>query len=315
MNIAVRAGEISNLRAELGGLLHDTPCNVAVAGDREALALDGVVLVLQDFLQIVDSAVAGRFRTDQGAAVAHALAGQNTVLPDALQTAVLAVQVADLTAADAHVARGNVDVRPDVAVQSGHEALAEAHDFRVGLAGRIEVGAALCAAHGQAGQGVLESLLEAEELDDAFVNVLLEADAALVRADGAVELAAPAAVCMVFALVIHPADAEREHSFRLDHSLQKVDLLVFGMRIHDRGNGRENLFYSLNEFRLIPVCLLDIVDDTGNISIHFGKSSSKNCTNLLRSFCRLLKIIISHPRQKYKRGCLCEMTEIICRNS
>ena len=270
--------------------------------------------MLQDFLQIVDSAVAGCFRTDQGAAVGHALAGQNAVLPDALQAAVLAVQVADLTAADAHVARGNVDVGPDVAVQSRHEALAETHDLRVGLAGGIEVGAALCAAHGQAGQGVLESLLEAEELDDAFVNVLLEAQAALVRADGAVELAAPAAVCMVFALVIHPADAEREHSFGLDHSLQKVDLLVFGMRIHDRGNGRENLFYSLNEFRLIPVCLLDIVDDTGNISIHFGKSSSKNCTNLLRSFCRLLKIIISHPRQKYKRGCLCEMTEIICRN-
>ena len=73
------------------------------------------------------------------------------------------------------------------------------------------------------------------------------------------------------------------------------------MRVHDRGNGRENLFYSLNEFRLVSVCLLDIVDDTGNISIHFGKSSSKNCTNLLRSFYRLLKIIISHPRQKYKR--------------
>ena len=77
-----------------------------------------VVLVLEDFLQIVDSAVAGGFRTDQGAAVAHALAGQDAVLPDALQAAVLAEQVADLAAANAHVTGGNVDVRPDVAVQS-----------------------------------------------------------------------------------------------------------------------------------------------------------------------------------------------------
>ena len=100
VNVTIGAGEVGDLGAELGSLLHDAPADVAVAGDRQALALDGIVLVLQDFLQIVDCAIAGGFRTDQGAAVAHALAGQNTVLPDALQTAVLAVQVADLAAAN-----------------------------------------------------------------------------------------------------------------------------------------------------------------------------------------------------------------------
>ena len=119
-------------------------------------------------------------------------------------------------------------------------------------------------------------LLEAHELDNAFVDVLLEAQAALVRADRAVELAAPAAVGMIVAVVIHPADTEREHSLRLDHSLQQVDLLIFRMCIHDRGDRRQNFFYGLDEFRLVRVGLLDVIDDTGDISIH-------NCI-LLNSF-------------------------------
>ena len=279
MDIAVGTCEVGDLGTEHSSLLHDAPAHVAVAGNGNALALDGVVLVLQDFLEIIDSAVAGRFRTNQGAAVAHALAGENAVLPDTLQAAVLAVQVADLAAANAHVTSGNVDVGPDVAVQSGHEALAESLDFCGRFAGGVEVGAALCAAHGQAGQRVLEGLLEAEELDNAFVDVLLEAQAALVRADGAVELAAPAAVGVIFALVVHPADAEGKHTLGLNHSLQQVDLLVLGMCVHDRGDGRQNFLNGLNEFRFIAVGSFDIIDDTCYVSIHFGKSSSKSVSS------------------------------------
>ena len=84
---------------------------------------------------------------------------------------------------------------------------------------------------------------------------------------------------MIFALVIHPADAEREHSFRLDHALEQVDLLVFGMGVHDRGHGRKNFLNRLNEFRLVGMRRLYIIDDTGYISIHFGKSSSKMIPN------------------------------------
>ena len=90
----------------------------------------------------------GGLRADQGATVAEALAGEDAVLPSALQAAILAEQVADLTAAHAHVAGGDVHVRPNVAVQSRHEALAEAHDLGVGLAGGIKVGAALGTADG-----------------------------------------------------------------------------------------------------------------------------------------------------------------------
>src|SRR5699024_7213281 len=106
---------------------------------------------------------------DQGAAVALALAGEHAVLKGALQAAVLAEEIADLAAAHADVAGRHVDIGADVAVQRVHKALAEAHDFGVRLAAGVKVGAALAAADGQAGQGVLEHLLKAQELDDAGV--------------------------------------------------------------------------------------------------------------------------------------------------
>ena len=71
---------------------------------------------------------------------------------------------------------------------------------RVGFALGVEVAAALAAADGQAGEAVLEDLLEAEELDDAEVHRGMEAQAALVGADGAVELHAVAAVDVHVAL-------------------------------------------------------------------------------------------------------------------
>ena len=268
MDVAVGTCEVGDLGAELGGLLHDAPADVAVAGDRQALALDGVALVLQDFLQIVDCAVAGGFRTDQGAAVAHALAGQNAVLPNALQAAILTEQVADLATAHAHITGGNVDVRPDVAVQSGHEALAETHDFCVGLAGGIEVGAALTAADGQAGQAVLEGLLKAQELNDALVHVLLETKTALVGADSTVELATPAAVGVPLTVIIAPHHAEGEHTLRLDHTTQQIDLLVLGVLLDHRLQRGQNLFDGLDELRLIAMLGSNVLQNACQISIH-----------------------------------------------
>ena len=104
------------------------------------------------------------------------------------QPLVLAEQEADLAAAHADVAGRHVGVRADVAEQLGHEALAEAHHFVVGLALGVEVRAALAAAHRQRGQGVLEDLLEGQELQHAEVDRRVEAQPALVGADGAVHL-------------------------------------------------------------------------------------------------------------------------------
>src|SRR5690606_41500146 len=65
---------------------------------------------------------------------------------------------------------GDVGVLADMAVQLGHEALAEPHDLGVAAALRVEVGAALAAADRHAGERVLERLLEPEELDDPEVR-------------------------------------------------------------------------------------------------------------------------------------------------
>ena len=224
--------------------------------------------MLQHFLQIVHSAVAGGLRTDQGAAVAHALTGQNAVLPHALQAAVLAIQVADLAAAHAHVTGGNVDVGPDVAIQSGHEALAETHDLGVGLAGGIEVGTALGAADGQAGQAVLEGLLEAQELDDALIHVLLEAQAALVGADRAIELAAPAAVGVPLTIIVAPHNTEGEHTLRLDHAAQQIDLLILRVLLDHRLQRGQDFLDGLDELGLIAVLGLDVFQHACQISIH-----------------------------------------------
>ncbi len=88
---------------------------------------------------------------------------------------VLPEQVADLAAADAYVAGGHVGELADVAAELGHEALAELHHFHVALAVRIEVGAALAAAHGKGGERVLEDLLESQELEEAEVDRGVEA--------------------------------------------------------------------------------------------------------------------------------------------
>ena len=80
---------------------------------------------------------------------------------------------------------------------------------------------------------------------------------------------------MIFALVIHPAYAECKHSFRFDHAVEQVGLDIFGMRVDDGGKRRKNFFNGLDKFRLVAVLFLHILDDTCNICIHFGKSSSK----------------------------------------
>ena len=81
---------------------------------------------------------------------------------------VLAEQVADLAAAHADVTGGHVGVLgrcggDSSVMKDWQKRMTSASDLPL----RVEVGAALAAADGQAGQGVLEDLLEAEELDDA----------------------------------------------------------------------------------------------------------------------------------------------------
>ena len=94
---------------------------------------------------------------------------------------------------------------------------------------RVEVGAALAAADALGGQGVLEDLLEAEELDDAGVDRGVEAQAALVGAQRGVELDAEAAVDVDLAGVVDPRDPEHDLALGLDDALQEGALGVVGV--------------------------------------------------------------------------------------
>ena len=124
-----------------------------------------VPLISEHFFHIIAQAVTGRLGTSQRAAVGQALAGQNAGELVA-QALVLAVHEADLTAANADIARRYVGELADVLGKLSDERLAETHNLCVRLALRVKVRTALAAAHGQAGQAVLEALLKAEELDN-----------------------------------------------------------------------------------------------------------------------------------------------------
>ena len=113
--------------------------------------------------------------------------------------------------------------------------------------------AALAAAHGEGGEAVLEGLLKAEELDDGGSDGGVEAQAALVGADGAVELHAEAAVDADLAVVVHPGDGELDEALRLHKTLDYAVLLIFGVLLHDALEALEDLQHRLVKLRLARV--------------------------------------------------------------
>ena len=140
--------------------------NISGAGYENIFAFDRVALCREHFLGEVYVAVASRFGTNQASAPFEALARENAVIR-ILAALVLSEEVAYFAAAHADVAGGNVGVGANVAIELGHEGLAEVHDLVVGLALGVKVGTALAAADGQTGEAVLEHLLKAQKLDDA----------------------------------------------------------------------------------------------------------------------------------------------------
>src|SRR5699024_4865324 len=195
----------------------------------------------------------------EGAAPVQALAGEHARLVAVGQALVLAEQEADLAGAHADVTGGDVRVLAHVAVQLGHERLAEPHDLAVAAAVRVEVGAALAAADGQAGQRVLEDLLEAEELHDAEVHRGMEPQAALVRAERGVVLDAEAAVDLHGALVIDPGDTEDDLPLRLAQPHQDAVVLVLGVPGLDDLERLEHLPDSLMELGFSGVAVENLV--------------------------------------------------------
>ena len=175
--MGVGAGQ--HLAAELGDLLDSVDGDVTGAVNDDVLALEGVAAALEVLVHKVGQAVAGGLGTGKRAAKGEALAGKDAG-PLVGQALVLTEQVGNLAAANAQVAGGNVGVGADVAIELGHEGLAEVHDLVVGLALGVKVGAALAAAHGKGGQAVLEDLLQTQELEHTQGDRRVKAQAALV---------------------------------------------------------------------------------------------------------------------------------------
>ena len=168
-----------------------------------------------------------------------------------LQTLVHAKHVTDLTTADTDVAGRNVAVMADVAPKLHHEGLAEAHDFSIGFALGVEVRTTFAATHGEAGQGILENLLEREELEDGSVHAGVESESTLVGANGTVELNTEATVDVDFTCIVGPGHTEMDEALRLDHALNNGNVLWIRLK---HGLERfKHFFHRLVEFRLVGV--------------------------------------------------------------
>ena len=269
VDVAVGVGEGDDLGAELLKLLHRELSDVAGTGDHAGLAREGVAGGLEHRVSEVDEAVAGGLGANQGAAPGEALAGEDAgeLVGQAL---VLPEHVADFAGARADVTGGDVRVGADVTEELAHEALAEAHHFVVALALGVEVATALAAAHGERGQGVLEDLLEAQELEDAQVHGGVQAQAAFVGADGRIELHAIAAVDAVVALVVHPRHAELNHALGLDDTLQDGVLFVLGFRGDHRLQRTEDFGHGLKELFFVGVLGDGLLEHPCDVLIHLS---------------------------------------------
>ena len=285
VDIAVGVAHGDDLAAQLGDLLVGVDGHVATAADDHGRALDGLAVGLKHVLDKVAQAVAGGLGAGQAAAVGEALAGEHALVETG-QALVLAVEEADFPRAGADIAGGHVGILADVAVELGHEALAEGHDLTVALALGVEVAAALAAADGQAGEAVLEHLLKAQELEDGQVHAGMQAQAALVGADGAVVLHAVAAVDLRAALVVHPGHAEHDDPLRLHETVQQARLFIFRVLVEDGREALQNFGSRLKKFALMGVALPEALKHAGGVSIH-RQNPFLNISNLTVGFAKL----------------------------
>ena len=261
-------GAGNDLPAELLNLLDGVDGHVPGTRDRDALAVEGVAAGLQHFLCECHDAVAGCLGANQRPTPVEALAGQHTGLVAVGDPLVLAEHVADLAAADADVTGGHVGVLTQVAVQLGHEGLAETHHLGIGPAVRVEIGTALAAADGQTGQGVLEDLLESQEFDDAQVDRGMEPQTTLVGAESRVELNAETAVDLHRSPVVHPGDTEDDLALGLADALQDLVLEVARVLLDNGLEALEDLPDGLVELGLAGVTGNHGLEDGLQLLIH-----------------------------------------------
>ena len=211
--------------------------------------------MMQDMLDEIDCAIAGRLRTDQGTAPGHSLSRKDSRM-FACKFLVHSEKVAYFAASDSHVSCRNVRIRADVAPEFEHERLAEAHDLSVRLALWVKVRTALATAHRQSRERILEGLLKAEELQHGNAHSGMKAQAALVGTDCAVELHPVAGVHPYLTPVVNPCHLECKNPVWLNKSLDNPRRLKFRVFVINVLNGLQNFPHSLQVFLLFPILRL-----------------------------------------------------------
>ena len=234
--------------------------HVARTGNECRFAGDTVAAAGQHFLSKIDAPITGRFGTQQGPTPLETFAGQDTT--EAVdESLVLAEQKTNLTAADADVARRHIRIRPDMAVELGHQGLAEPHHFLIAFAFGVKVRAPLAATHGERGQGILEHLFEGQELEDAERDRGVEPKSTLIRSDGAVHLDSKSTVELDLAAVVDPGNAKHEDPFRFHDAFQDPRLPKSRMRVDVGVDRFDDLPDGLVELRFAGVLLDDLVHE------------------------------------------------------
>mmetsp|Transcript_21620 Transcript_21620/g.47266 ORF Transcript_21620/g.47266 Transcript_21620/m.47266 type:complete len:459 (-) Transcript_21620:44-1420(-) len=255
---AARVGDGDWDGAHVEALLHREERDVARARDDHTLATQVRAQSRgDDLLGEVDQAVASRLGPDQAPAERESLAGEHARELVA-QLLVVAKHVADLTATNIDVTSRHVSVRANVLAKLGHESLAEAHHLAIAAAARVKVRAALATTHWQRGQRVLEDLLEPEELQHRLRDGRVEAEATLVRTDGARKLHTPAAVDHRLEVISHPPHTEGNDTLWLDDcGKDSAVLRTLGEHWFERV---QDLLNSLMKLGLIRVALVHLLD-------------------------------------------------------
>jgi hypothetical protein len=134
-----------------------------------------------------------------------------------------------------------------VLAELGHEGDTEAANLVVRLALGVEVRATLATAHVKAGQGILEDLLEAEELQDGQVNGRVETETTLVGAEGGVELDTETAVDLDLTLIILPDNAELNNALGDGDDLEGLAVLRLLLEKSGVLEGRGELCFGRND--------------------------------------------------------------------
>lgn len=197
-------------------------------------------------LDIVDETVTSGLWSDVRTTEGGTLTGQDT-LPGVSVSLVCTEEVTDLSTTDTDITSRDISVVTNVPGQLPHEGVTETSDLVVGFALWVKVGTTLTTSHGESGQGILEDLLESEELEDGKVDGWVESETSLVWSEGRVVLHSETTVDLDLTLVRLPDYPELDDPLWDGNDLECLLVLWVSIEEGRRVKGRLELVVSLFE--------------------------------------------------------------------